>query len=94
MLDFVPNDKRGGKHRGDKAQEGVFFVFEEDYIHDFRHYKPDAKEWLVTNKIQAVQLGTHYNLDDSLKPNINLNVSKNSSEMEIEKVPVGNISEF
>ena len=94
MLAFVPKDKREGKHHGDKAQEAVFCGFEEDYIHGFRLYKPDTNECLVTNKIQAVQLGTHYNLDDSIRPNIDLNDKNVSSEMEIEETPVGHLSDY
>ena len=51
VLAFALKDKREAKHHDDKAQEGGFCGFEDDYIHDVSLYNPDTKERLVTNKI-------------------------------------------
>ena len=49
-----PKAKRDGKCHAEKGQKCIMVGYEEAYIHGYRSYKPDTREFIVTNRIVPI----------------------------------------
>ena len=71
VIAFIDKEKREGKNHSVHGEECLYMGMEEDYIHGFRLYSINIREFIVTNHIKVVNSNDDYQLCPQDWPYIN-----------------------